>query len=130
MFDKDGDGKITIRELGELFRSLSQAPTDAEREEISELTEELVETIDFGDFLYLMAKKISHTDMEQELINAFKIFDGDGNGRISTPELKHIISNIGGNITDEEIDVMIKEAEPDKDGQIDYHQFIRMMMAK
>ena len=130
MFDKDGDGVITIKELGELLHSLGQVPTEAEKQEIVSTTDMSLDKIDFGDFLYLMTLKMRHTDMEQELIHAFRVFDRDGNGNISAPELKYVMSNIGENITDEEIDMMVLEADVDGDGQINYHEFIRMMLAK
>ena len=129
-FDKDNDGYLDIKELGELLHSLGQVPTEAERQEIMATTSVTLEKIDFGDFLYLMTLKMKHTDMEQELINAFKVFDRDGNGNISTQELKYVMSNVGETMTDEEIDMMIQEADGDRDGQINYHEFISMMISK
>ena len=37
-------------------------------------------TIDFPEFLSLMARKMKDTDTEEELVEAFKVFDRDGNG--------------------------------------------------
>ncbi len=129
-FDKDGDGMITIKEMGELLHSLGQIPTETEKQELMSSVDITLDKIDFGDFLYLMTLKMQHTDMEQELIHAFRVFDRDGNGNISAAELKYVMSNIGESITDEEIDAMIQEADTDNDGQINYHEFIRMMLAK
>ena len=49
------------------------------------------------------------TDTEEELLEAFKIFDLDGNGFTSAAELRHVMMNLGNIITDEEFDVMIQE---------------------
>lgn len=68
-------------------------------------------SIDFPEFLSLMARKMKDTDTEEELIEAFKVFDRDGNGFISTAELRHIMTNLGEKLTDEEIDEMIREAD-------------------
>lgn len=35
------------------------------------------------------------TDTEEELIEAFKVFDRDGNGFISAAELRHVMTNLG-----------------------------------
>merc|ERR1711982_88797 len=70
------------------------------------------------------------TDTEEELIEAFKVFDRDGNGFISAAELRHVMTNLGGKLTDEEVDEMIREADVDGDGQINYEEFVKMMMAK
>jgi len=87
-------------------------------------------TIDFPEFLSLMARKMKDTDTEEELIEAFKVFDRDGNGLISASELRHVMTNLGEKLTDEEVDEMIREADIDGDGHINYEEFVRMMMAK
>lgn len=87
-------------------------------------------TIDFPEFLSLMARKMKDTDTEEELVEAFKVFDRDGNGLISAAELRHVMTNLGEKLTDEEVDEMIREADVDGDGHINYEEFVRMMMAK
>ena len=87
-------------------------------------------TIDFPEFLSLMARKMKDTDTEEELVEAFKVFDRDGNGLISAAELRHVMTNLGEKLTDEEVDEMIREAGVDGDGHINYEEFVRMMMAK
>merc|ERR1711898_39597 len=80
-------------------------------------------------FLNLMAKKMKDTDSEEEIKEAFKVFDKDGNGFISAAELRHVMTNLGEKLTDEEVDEMIREADVDGDGQINYEEFVKMMMA-
>ncbi|KNZ60324.1 calmodulin [Puccinia sorghi] len=136
LFDKDGDGTITTKELGTVMRSLGQNPTEAE----------LVDadgngTIDFPEFLTMMARKmlvINHvspqpekdTDSEEEIREAFKVFDKDGNGFISAAELRHVMTNLGEKLSDQEVEEMIREADVDGDGAINYEEFVRMMLSK
>lgn len=131
MFDRDADGNITTKELGTVMRSLGQNPTEAElREMIREIDTDGNGMIDFPEFLTLMARKMKDTDTEEEIREAFKVFDKDGNGFISAVELRHIMTNLGEKLTDEEVDEMLAEADPDGDGQINYGEFVKVMMAK
>jgi len=77
-------------------------------------------TIDFEEFLHMMLKKMKDTDSEEEIREAFRVFDKDGNGFISADELRHVMTSLGEKLTDEEVDEMIREADIDGDGQINY----------
>ncbi|XP_045156523.1 calmodulin-beta-like, partial [Mercenaria mercenaria] len=129
LFDKDGDETITTKELGTVMRSLGQNPTGAELEDmINEVDADGSGTIDFPEFLTMMSKKMkTEDDGDEEIREAFRVFDRDGNGFISAAELRHVMTNLGEKLTDEEVDEMIKEADVDGDGQVNYEEFVRMM---
>ena len=55
----------------------------------------------------------------RDLQEAFKVFDRDNNGYISSAELRHVMTSIGEKLTDDEVDEMIREADQDGDGRID-----------
>ncbi|ESR46186.1 hypothetical protein WN944_007198 [Citrus x changshan-huyou] len=130
LLDKDGDGCITIDELAAAIRSLDQNPTKEElRLMIDEVDANGNGTIEFEEFLDLMAKKMRETKAQEEMKEAFKVFDKNRDGFISPNELRHVMLNLGEKVTDEELEQMVKDADLDGDGQINYEEFSRMMLA-
>ena len=73
----------------------------------------------------MMARKMKDTDSEEEVREAFKVFDKDGNGFISAAELRHVMTNLGEKLSDTEVEEMIREADTDGDGQINYDECVR-----
>ena len=113
------------------MRSLGQNPTEAELQEmINEVDADGNGTVDFPEFLTMMARKMKDTDTEEEIREAFKVFDKNGDNLISAAELRHVMTTLGEKLTDQEVDEMIREADVDGDGQINYEEFVKMMMSK
>ena len=129
-FDLDGDGYLSLKELGELLKQMGH-PID--QEDLMDMTNEIdIEgngTIDRKEFLQLMARKIRDFDDEDEYIEAFKIFDRNNDDLISVEEMKEIMTILGQWVwkvspTDEEMVEMIREADTDSDGYLHYKDFI------
>lgn len=75
-----------------------------------------------------MCQAVSETDTEQELLNAFKVFDKDGSGTISIEELRNVLRSLGENLTDAELDEMVKLADRNGDGHIDCECMLSLPM--
>jgi calmodulin len=131
VFDKDSDGFITIKELATVMRSLGHNPTESELQDmIKQYDKDESGTIDFAEFFELMTNKMLESQIEEELIETFRVFDRDGNGLLSGQELKYVMAVVGEILTDQEIDELIKQADIDGDGFINYQEFVKMMTAK
>ncbi|CAD5178942.1 unnamed protein product [Musa acuminata subsp. malaccensis] len=130
LFDKDGDGSIALEELSTVITSLGLKPFREELQGmISEVDVDGNGTIEFAEFLGLMAHKMKDIDSEEELKEAFKVFDKDQNGYISEAELRNVMMSLGEKLTDEEVAQMIREADLDGDGQVNFEDFVQMMSA-
>ena len=103
LFDKDGDNKIAVSELGLLIRGLNQNPTEAEIEEMkNEVDPDGTGQLDFPEFLSLMAKRAKDIDQEEELMDAFRVFDKNQRGEVDATAIKHMIRTLGEPLSEEE----------------------------
>ena len=131
MLDKGKDGKITLLELANVMRSLNMDPTE---EELKEMRDEVDldgnGEIDFEEFVTLMNRRSKETDTEEVIINAFKVFDIEGNGLLSITDMRHIMINMTENVNEDELDEILINADTDGDGFIKYEEFIRMLLTK
>lgn len=75
----------------------------------------------------MMTAKMSEKDSREEILKAFRLFDDDETGKISFRNLKRVAKELGENMTDEELQEMIDEADRDGDGEINEDEFLRIM---
>jgi Ca2+-binding EF-hand superfamily protein len=135
MFDKNGDGMISLEEFRQVLRALGQEPTDDELQMMMKSVDtDQSGSVDFDEFLcmmkaHLIAEGAEPTE-EDELRAVFQVFDQNKNGYITAAELKSAMINLGERLTTEELQAMINAADIDGDGQIDYNEFLQMMRKK
>ena len=128
LFCRDGDGFVATADLGTVMRSLGQNPTEAEVQDmVNEVDIDGNGNLDFPEFLTMMARKMKEVDIESEILEAFKVFDKNGDGLISASELRHIMSSLGEKLKAEEVEEMMREAEVDDKGHVNYENFVKMM---
>ncbi|XP_048464290.1 troponin C, skeletal muscle isoform X3 [Rhincodon typus] len=131
MFDADGGGDISTRELGQVMRILGQNPT---REELDAIIEEVDEdgsgTIDFEEFLVMMVRQMKEEakgKSEEELAEVFRVFDFNADGFIDRDELIEVLKGAGEHVSEEEIDELIREGDKNNDGKLDFDEWVKMM---
>lgn len=90
--------------------------------------------VDRSAFLTSKVCKLSNTwslDVsdygEEDFMDAFRIFDTDGDGRITAKELTSVLSELGLKTSKSDIKKMIKELDKDNNGTIEYSEFVQMM---
>lgn len=88
--------------------------------------------IEFQEFYVFMQAEMSKigdadfTQKEDVIRSAFKTFDKDGNGMIDAKELRIAMKKLGECLTDQELDDMMRQADVDGDGKIDYEEFVKI----
>ncbi|XP_043467382.1 calmodulin-like protein 1 [Leptopilina heterotoma] len=132
LFDKDGDGSITKEELGRVMRSLGQfARAEELRTMLQEIDIDGDGNVSFEEFVEIVsniggasaAAPPDQDQEEQELRDAFRVFDKHNRGYITASDLRAVLQCLGEDLSEEEIEDMIKEVDVDGDGRIDFYEF-------
>ncbi|KAG2228186.1 hypothetical protein INT45_009233, partial [Circinella minor] len=127
-FDKDGNGTIDARELGGVMKALNMSVSEVEvKSMIRELDADGSGSIDFEEFLSMLTRTKSNVDAQRELLETFKVFDKNNDGTISANELRNVMNNLGEKISEAELEQMLLEADANKDGVINYEEFVKML---
>ena len=66
--------------------------------------------------------------MKKELKEAFRCFDKECSGFITTTQLREIIGELDPRLTSEDLDGIIEEIDEDGSGTMDFDEFCQMMM--
>ncbi|XP_059372500.1 uncharacterized protein cetn2 isoform X1 [Carassius carassius] len=128
LFDTDASGYIEVKELKVAMRALGFEPKKEEiKKMIAEVDKDATGKISFGDFMTVMTQKMAEKDSKEEILKAFRLFDDDETGKISFRNLKRVAKELGENLTDEELQEMIDEADRDGDGEVNQQEFLRIM---
>ncbi|XP_041078877.1 calcium-binding protein 1-like isoform X1 [Polyodon spathula] len=132
-FDKDRDGFISCKDLGNCMRTMGYMPTEMELIELSQqINMNQGGQVDFEDFVELMGPKLlaETADMigVKELRDAFKEFDTNGDGHISTVELRDATRKLlGQQVGHRDLEEILRDVDLNGDGHVDFEEFVRMM---
>ena len=130
IFDDNSDGSISKDKLLLLLTSLKQYPTEKEYNKLIEsIGMSGANKINFNQFLMMMAKRTQNIQINEEnyLRKLFNLMDRNNNGRISIHEIRYIVTHSNENISEQEIEFLIKEADSDGDGLISFDEFLIFM---
>ncbi|MEQ2225955.1 hypothetical protein ILYODFUR_022843, partial [Ilyodon furcidens] len=125
-FDKDKDGFISCKDLGNCMRTMGYMPTEMELIELSQqINMNLGGHVDFDDFVELMGPKLlaETADMIgiKELKDAFREFDTNGDGAISTTELRDAMRKLlGQQVGLKEVEDILRDVDLNGDGLVDF----------
>eukprot|EP00095_Tigriopus_kingsejongensis_P012274 maker-scaffold577_size191314-snap-gene-0.34 protein:Tk12274 transcript:maker-scaffold577_size191314-snap-gene-0.34-mRNA-1 annotation:"striated muscle-like" len=129
LFDNDGSGTISSRELIQAMQNLNLKPREEEIQNIvRQIDSDSGGTIDFLEFLSLMGNKMKAMKKEEDVVQVFRIFDRDRNGYITASELRFAMNQLGYPIDQNEAKRMIQDADKNGDGLVNYEEFYNKIM--
>lgn len=84
--------------------------------------------ITYNNYLSILQKKIERQKLEEEIIKAFEFFDKDKKGYFEIDFFKSLMLSLKEKLTIEEVNEMIKEADPCSLGYIKYKEFVKFVL--
>jgi len=129
LFDTKGDGMIPSNQVGDVLRALGQNPTESE---VRRLVQDQRNDgrISFETFLPILQAVSSKPikDTVDDFVEGLRHFDKDGNGFISSAELRHMLTSLGEKMSEEDVEALIHGQE-DSSGNINYEEFVKMVLS-
>ncbi|XP_068004277.1 LOW QUALITY PROTEIN: calcium-binding protein 2-like [Melanerpes formicivorus] len=135
-FDTDQDGYISYKDLGACMRTLGYMPTEMELIEISQhIKMRMGGRVDFEDFVQMMGPKLreetAHMVGVRELKIAFREFDANGDGEISSGEMREAIAALlGEQLKAQEVEEILQDVDLNGDGHVDFDEFVMMLSSR
>merc|ERR1719186_1894715 len=116
LFDADKDGEITTKELAKIMNHHGFFPSvDELKCMIGNVDKNCNGTIDYEEFIEMMVKRDDEEETD-DISQAFKVFDRDGDGLISADEIRETMKDLGEDLTEAEVKAMVEEADMNGDG--------------
>ncbi|GLT27754.1 hypothetical protein SLA2020_027290 [Shorea laevis] len=130
MFDRNGDGRITKKELNDSLENLGIFIPDLELTQmIDKIDVNGDKCVDIDEFGELYQSIMAERDEEEDMREAFNVFDQNGDGYITVDELRSVLSSLGlkQGRTIDDCKRMIMKVDVDGDGRVNFKEFKEMM---
>lgn len=130
MFDRNGDGRITKKELNDSLENMGIFIPDPELIQMIEKIDVNKDgCVDIDEFGSLYQTIMDERDEEEDIKEAFNVFDQNGDGFITVDELKSVLASLGlkQGRTAEDCKSMIMKVDVDGDGMVNFNEFKQMM---
>ena len=125
VFNEDNEDKVTIKELQTIMKALD---VNVEDSDVLDLITKMIDPegtgyITFANLTMVMEEQLKEKDTVEDLTEQLQKLDKDKDGKIPAPEFKQYMANMGLKMKPEDIDEMMKLADPKGDGNVDIAEF-------
>eukprot|EP00934_Nitzschia_sp_Nitz4_P007700 Nitzschia sp. Nitz4//scaffold8_size234185//201949//202380//NITZ4_001295-RA/size234185-processed-gene-0.133-mRNA-1//1//CDS//3329559920//7690//frame0 len=122
-------GSIPEKKVGMVFRACGLNPTEGQ---LADWKKECGGgDVDSDKFKSVCMQKLEKSgDSQDEIIDAFSVFDKDGSGFIPVAEFKHICTAMGEALSDKEMSEVMQELDVGSDGMLNYRQFAEVLFGE
>jgi Ca2+-binding EF-hand superfamily protein len=131
MFDSGKTGFVDTEKIKTILNTLGQNFDDDDLQALIEENDpEKLGKVKYDAFATIVGHFLEEEDaeaMQQELKAAFRLYDKEGNGYITTAVLREIMAALDDKLTPDQLDEMIDEIDTDGSGTVDFDEFMEMM---
>jgi len=128
LFDYDKDGRIAASEMGVLIRSVALNPTESLLKTITNEVNQVGGSVDLNNLVRIISGHYQHmTTTPEEIRDSLSVFDKLGNNTVSVADIKHGLSSLGEQLTEEEIDSLFREADPNGEGTCNIQDLVELL---
>jgi len=128
-FDKRGQDKISTNDLGPAYRAMNaNVKPDSLKEWADMVDDDATGFIDLNGFLTCYGKILIDEQDEKDMREAFRVLDKKKNrGEIDVEDLRWILKSLGDDLTEEDVEEMIRDTDTDGSGFVDFDEFYKLM---
>jgi len=128
IFDKNGDGGISVDELRIFLETLGQKPTDKEVQSLmAEVDEDGNNEIDFDEFLQMMVTLLNPHEKEDEIAKALAPFDPKGKGFIKVDDFVAGMTQLGDAMSVKDVNELVAAAAKTSEGHLDFKALVKLL---
>merc|ERR1712228_262083 len=122
-FDTNKDGYIQLTEFRKVLKHIGEDDSEQNTKELLKLLDDDKDgRINFKEFTVMADSFLCNEPDKEKLRKASKSYDTNKNGFIEPKELKRAVDILGFKLKSKELKDMMKDADKDKDGKLNYNE--------
>ena len=128
-YGQEDKNRISTKDLVTVIRSLGKIPSDGEViKMIKNIEADEKGFVEFHEFLSMIQTMKDYDECEDEVIEAFKVFDKENSGMVSMAELQEALTTLGEKMSEDEVKDLFQKSEFNENGQIHYRSMCQAVL--